>query len=331
MKLANISAELLRELYVEKKMGIEKIAKLLGHSNATIWKRLRKYGMPIRPQRPIPDLRPSPALAYVCGVLKGDGFLYYDEKRENCRLGLNTKERAFAESFRSALERLGLRARLCFTPSSGMWRVDASSAELCRWFAGGGWRSVAEQYPADFIRGFYESEGSLNLRRCNCGRCRGTLVVQIEMINTDLQLLEFVRLLVERLGFRTSIRRRAADKVTPSGLLYRNHVTYSLAVLGSRREKYEFLKLISPCVKNDLLRVDEELLGPRPYKPMKYPEELVRRAFELRAEGWGYRSVAKILGLSPYTVKYWFKSKRLQQLFSTSSGVPASPSREVFS
>jgi predicted transcriptional regulator len=38
MRSVNISAELLRELYVERGVGIERIAKLLGHSSATVWK-----------------------------------------------------------------------------------------------------------------------------------------------------------------------------------------------------------------------------------------------------------------------------------------------------
>jgi len=53
----------------------------------------------------IPDLTPSPSLFYVYGAFCGDGTL--DQSKFGVKLGVRNKE--FAKSFKSHLEKLGLR------------------------------------------------------------------------------------------------------------------------------------------------------------------------------------------------------------------------------
>ena len=68
---------------------------------------------------------------YVVGVLMGDGTAYVTRNSKNSRarayriaLG-NVVDRSFAESFKSALERIGVKAKIY--EYNGHWSVVASS------------------------------------------------------------------------------------------------------------------------------------------------------------------------------------------------------------
>ncbi len=116
-----------------------------------------------------PDLSNTPCMAYVLGVLKGDGFTLSTTKGDMIVLQVNAKP--FAQAFQQALEKIGLPAGLrdmTKYKSSTKYRVTAYSLLLVTWYKALELIDIrnflelrtndALFYP--FLR-FYESDGSL--------------------------------------------------------------------------------------------------------------------------------------------------------------------------
>ena len=59
---------------------------------------------------------------------------------------------------------------------------------------------VAKEYPAEFLRGFFDSEGCVEV-------WKGREVIAISASNYDLDVLEFARILLEQLGIHSRIYR----------------------------------------------------------------------------------------------------------------------------
>ena len=77
-----IDEELLRRLYVDERLTGRDIARQLGCGEITILRRLRRFGIPVRPRGPLHqaktlnrDIRWSPNLAYAVGLIATDGNL----------------------------------------------------------------------------------------------------------------------------------------------------------------------------------------------------------------------------------------------------------------
>jgi len=177
-----------------------------------------------------PKLSPSSSLYYIYGAFLGDGTL--DRSKWGVKLGVTSKE--FAESFKCHLEKLGLRAfswiqtqtNACGKKISVYYAL-ANSIMLFTWLQSH--PEVPENYIADFLKGFYEAEGS---------RSRD----QVMFRNTDLQLLNWIRRMVRALGYSVNIIPMKQNGFGSKPLC-------SLHLLGGREERTRFLRQINPCIK----------------------------------------------------------------------------------
>ena len=77
-------------------------------------------------------------------------------------------------------------------------------------------KEIAEEYPASFIRGFFQSEGSI------------TKDGRVFMANTDSQIADIVRCVLNKLGFRSSYY--------PS--------SHQIYILGGRKSMRRFLSVM---------------------------------------------------------------------------------------
>lgn len=147
------------------------------------------------------DKTPSTTLSYILGVLYGDGWVYYYPYRYV--IGLNTTDNEFAECFRVALAKIGLHPSRIYTMKraqenwNDQFRVQAFSKPFYEWFKNLTFDKVhnllqTPEMKREFIRGFYESEGSL---------CQSKGYFRVTITNTDMKLLNFVRKILEELGF----------------------------------------------------------------------------------------------------------------------------------
>jgi len=175
-----------------------------------------------------PSFEATPSLAYVLGVLRGDGSIYLHKKGADIRL--TTASRDFAESFYRALREINLHPYM-YKDRGKYYSVEASSKAFYNWYKELDLPAIeklldTEDKKIAFLRGFYESEGW-------CGRD------QVQIYNTDRNLIDLVKRILADLGFdfRISCRYRQGK---PLYTLYKH----------SRKVVKQFLALVRPCIKN---------------------------------------------------------------------------------
>jgi len=185
----------------------------------------------------------SPDLAYILGVSYGDGHV------SNDRFVMSVVDKPFAQSVYETLGRLGFRPALSrlsverlmrskpqdcvIYPTKDQYRVSACSREFVRWHNQltfdtiPGMLSSADLQVA-FLRGFYESDGSV---------AQSSLTLH----NTDRALLLMTQGLCRQLGF---IFRLHVSRRLPSG-----KTAYTLSIHAQQAIGH-FLALVQPCIKH---------------------------------------------------------------------------------
>lgn len=250
----------IRENY-EKKTALE-IGKEIGRTCGSIWRFVqlnrRKLGLLRKgswgPNRQF-DKTPQPALAYILGVLYGDGYVRLAHKSF---IRLAVKDKEFVESFKSAVGKIGLhpsriRLNLWHTKHKGtspQYLVEAYSKPFCKWFKSLTFDEVyrllqTPEMKREFIRGFYESEGCLSTGK----NYRG-----MKIVNTNLELINLAQHILNDLGFYPHKYCRNPQPPSIKQL-------YSLALYKQKSIK-RFLNEIGPCIPRKSLMTPKILLSP---------------------------------------------------------------------
>jgi len=237
-----------------EKISMVKIAEKLGRSFHSIYGKKRE----VFPNKNLTirnfDNSPTPVLAYVVGVIFGDGCITYYRKQNSYRIYLRCTDREFAVSFKYALERIGLHPSTVKSVKprterhKPVWRVEAQSKLFYKWFMALNLEKLklllgTGELKLEFIRGFYESEGCL--WRGDKSRKRNWC---ISICNTNADLIKLIRSILTDLGFSFSvwISRKAGRK-----LLYNIQMSRFNEVL-------RFLQEIKPSIpRKSIVRIKE--------------------------------------------------------------------------
>jgi DNA-binding transcriptional regulator WhiA len=187
-----------------------------------------------------PRLDVTPDLAYILGVLKGDGCVY--KHRRGADVKLVTKDYTFARSFAEALTRIGLNPRIYLESNNqslgrGVYfRVEASSKAFYTWYKSMSLKDIesmltSQELIASFIRGFYESEGNY-YKPEHC----------IHIYNTDRELIEMLQRLLQKLGlnFNIYVKKHNGRSNKPLYVLHKKH----------GEEVRKFFEIVKPCIKH---------------------------------------------------------------------------------
>lgn len=247
----------LRENY--GKIPTEEIAERVRKSIAAVWQKAQQLNLRILEKEF--DRSPSPTLAYILGVVYGDGSVGKFRKRKKERkwaggefsykVQLQVVDKEFAESFKAALENIGLNPHLSKvvpkrTNERNRWGVVANSKPFYSWFKNLTYEDVwlflkTREMKREFIRGFYESEGSLAKAYEEMEGGRGSSKSwNIIIGNTDKRLTKLVNKIAEALGF--TFHFHEYEKKTASAGKY-----YVLS-LGRFKEIKNFLRQINPVI-----------------------------------------------------------------------------------
>jgi intein-encoded DNA endonuclease-like protein len=259
------SKEVLENLYYNRSLSQREIARVLNCDRMRVRRAFWKHGLTTRTSKEgqrikdysdiykkndTPDLTPSPHLAYVLGVLKGDGSVSIHRNKCSPRahaykitLG-NVENKEFAESFKRSLEYIGVKARIY--EYNGHWYVDACSKRFTKWYTSLTLWEIehmltSEALAKEFLRGFYESEGGYGKIH---KKVHGVSFWdwRVSISNTDSELLNLVSRLLLRFGFHHKIygyqpKRRG------------KRIAYRLWIWGKTNAQ-RFMKVFSPVIKN---------------------------------------------------------------------------------
>lgn len=204
----------------------------------------------------IPDLTPSPSLAYIMGVIMGDGHV---RKNDN-GIRLQVQHLEFAESFCSAITEIGLQPiifqdkKLHSCGKHLLWNVNANSKIFKNFYIP--LRKDMEEAKRfiarcpngarEFVRGFYESEGDYGkhtYKRTEKGRkpWETHTVKKLRITNTDQKLISLTMELIQDLGFHPRVHTEKPRKSE-----WKTIIRIELPV----KEQDAFIELIKPCIKN---------------------------------------------------------------------------------
>jgi len=265
MKKTMMNRENLERLYWEEEKSSLEIAEEFGFKSRTsILRRMKEWGIPTRshsqaislahnkgkldPSHPKKvDFTEEEALSYILGVLIGDGGTHKSRKGEFL-VELNQTRKKFAQSFKKALEKIGLNPGVYgpYQPKdeghSPLYMTKAHSKLLVEWFEQFDLGKIFEYVVKDlanareFIRGIYESEGS-NVISSSW---------RLTIVSTERKKLEIVDRVLNRIGFKfrfKEVNSRRSWRGMDGG--------YYLEIT-EREQILRFLREIKPCIKNSI-------------------------------------------------------------------------------
>lgn len=187
-------------------------------------------------------LEPSVSLSYLLGVLKGDGYVS-KTKDGYYKIGLSATSKLFVENFAENLREIGLKPypiHLYTNPThnSRQYCVITKSVNFFKWYKNQTFRDIERiisGYEVDFIRGFYESEGTY------CVTSSGQKI--ISLYNTNFSLLKLVRKILKKVNIDSKIYCMKQNGYGTKSL-------FRLTVLGGNSAVNNFIVVIKPLIKN---------------------------------------------------------------------------------
>lgn len=210
-------------------------------------------------------------LAYILGVLKGDGSV-----STTYRIELTQTKREFAESFKLVLEKIGFSTKIRTKApprfaKKPQFSIQVRSKDFANWYHALSLAKIKElvkqnpQFIVAFIRGFYESEGYARTRQTFYWRQRAHTKYKfkkyvkkdpsrkwqttISFHNSNQELLRMVQKLLAELGFIFTLEGPwESDRIKFGGRKY-HEKRYALQT--TRKAQIQpFFQKINPCIKN---------------------------------------------------------------------------------
>ena len=254
------SCEEIKRLYWDKQLSRNEIAKLYGVHLERVRSWMKHLDIPTRVRKeytllsahPLqPNLSPSIALAYVLGVLYGDGHVRKKVTDGNYLICLSVRSKKFAESFASSLKSINLnpsiRCKLRTTKINSkkyaryFWITIAYSRKFVKWYNSLTAKTLLNyvklrNHKIAFLKGLYESEGSFGYWKMGTSR---TWIFRIVMLNR--MILQLARRLLKDLGYAVCLTHNHRTET--------NKQLYSLEKKGI--EALNIIRHIAPCIKGE--------------------------------------------------------------------------------
>lgn len=189
-------------------------------------------------------------LVYILAVLWGDGNggYLYNHVNNKYDIAFRSKDKKFADEVFEAFKRISLSPSMSIVDYSGkeywvnrnpQYAVYASSKKFVQWFREVNYDKLREIVLSSkstaiaFIKGFYESEGSLHRKDW-----------YINIYNTNKRLLEICIDALKLIGFETSLRGPYYCDTYRKG----KYILY-VRKKESNKTTDRFLTVINPCIK----------------------------------------------------------------------------------
>lgn len=246
-------------LHWEERRGQNQIASILGISKGSLYNLTKAYNITMRGYSEgrknvesffyYPKLSLSPMIAYILGVIRGDGHCHVSHKTS--WVALEAADFCFVDCFMTALRNIGLNPRLEWIAKRNSkwqdhWRTVANSNLFGEWYSNLNWAEVFSAFSSDmglflmFFKGFYESEGWLEKRTHDKGYKLRKPLYRLRVTNTDYELLTRLQSLMLNYGFYSTIigKKRGKPNWKPCYVLS----------FSRQHEVRALLTQIQPCI-----------------------------------------------------------------------------------
>jgi hypothetical protein len=243
-------------------------------------------------------------LAYILGVLKGDGHL--DENS----IVLDVKDIDFALNFKKAVEvEFQKEGKLHFYDN--LWRALLHSRTVVKYLKNidifHSIRNSSKKAKAAFLRGMFDSEGS-----AYCNIKYGVTNRKIELCNNDLHLMNLCKELLEELEIKT----RKIDKRFRSERIFKGRkleaFNYYRLTLNENKQNFNlFKKLIGFSIKRkqkNLKRIIDSYRREEYNKWIMYREKVL-----ISNRTKSYTELRKEFHFLPkHVIDHWIYSKEIR-------------------
>lgn len=185
------------------------------------------------------NMKSSSNLAYFLGIMLGDGSIskVYNKKRgyHTYSFQITSKDRILVESFRDVINKImSLNYKYICCSGDGYFRTHVNSTKLGKWYNSLNLNQIeiiAEEYPCEFIRGIYESEGWLYKDK------------ELGIGSTNKELIIFIQMLITKLGFKINYSETLNNSYNNKKVkLYRVRIQRP-------KEIIKFIIMINPLIK----------------------------------------------------------------------------------
>lgn len=231
-----------------------KIASRLGRSFPSVVWKAKALGLKFK--EIVFSKTPSEDLAYVLGVIHGDGCL--SKCHHQYAIILHVKDECFARTFANSLEKLKFHSNVYtsknYRTNTMIYRAVVYSKQLYEWFKSLNLPETKKLLKTrgmkqKFIRGFYDSEGSLSIDKY------GNRKPQIVMGVTNKKLIKFVKSLLEDLDFSPKLFKRKSF-----GLREQPFMMFYLRVQRSQSKRF-LLEIGSSIPRKSITRLTPSIFG----------------------------------------------------------------------
>ena len=178
------------------------VAKLYGCEVSLVYKHNSIYGLKLNENKT--DLKPSSDLSYLLGVIIGDGCFYKSGNYYN--IVLQAVDLDFVKNFS---EKLGIingkpPYAIIHLKDRNAYVARGRSKHLFAFLSKGlksdEWGGVIYTHPGDFVKGFFDSEGSVSKQVSGYKKH-----FAIRMSNTDLYVVYYIKELLHSLNISTTV------------------------------------------------------------------------------------------------------------------------------
>lgn len=187
----------LRKKYREEGLSQRQIAKLCGCSQATIWKKMKKYSIESR-NYTVKKINFNSDTLYALGAILSDGYSFYRKNQGGYLNGLKVKDAKFRDEFANCLSSLELSVNRYTRDENSVtyYVAEAYSKGLHIWVKK--LKKYEDVFSSksqieSFLRGYYDGDGTLNHN--------GNENYSVYIISTDRKRAEWILNLFKRIDF----------------------------------------------------------------------------------------------------------------------------------
>jgi len=203
--------------------------------------------------RPIRTINPSQNLSYLIGAFKGDGSLC--RYRHQYQLSFSVKDLEFIEAVQKAIAEVTSKVPKIFRIRNGnfsLYKLVMSNKSLFTVLNQSltDLKCIIEMYPTDFLRGFFDAEGTA-VTQIRHKRSWCWTDYRVSFYNTKKELLDLVRELLIKLNINPAPK----YYVTIGNLGKTRQPCYVLSIY-KRKVIARFMKLVGSSIPRKRLFVD---------------------------------------------------------------------------